>query len=115
MHSGKVQLWESLVSRWISVTERMPECQKMILLHAPTSQRGAVDYGFLDFADRKFKVQSMLGWDPADAYGEVTHWMPLPAPPCSELETEVLRCVTAGCNRPCAEGSPFLCAEHGQG
>jgi hypothetical protein len=28
-------------------------------------------------------------------------------------ETEVLRCVTANCNQPCAPGSPFLCAEHG--
>lgn len=79
------------MSKWIPVTERMPPCQKMILLHAPTSQRGTVDYGFLDFVDRKFKVQSMGGWDPADAYGEVTHWMPLPAPPCSEMETGTAR------------------------
>lgn len=68
--------------QWVSIKDRLPEAQHMVLLATPTSHRGSVDYGFLDFKDRLFKVQSMAGWDDVRHYGsEVTHWMPLPEPP----------------------------------
>lgn len=66
---------------WVSVKDRLPQSLKMVLLHAPTSPRGAVDWGFLDYRDRRFRVQTMGGWDPADDFGEVTHWMLPPTPP----------------------------------
>ena len=75
-------------NQWVSVKDRMPETQRMVILATPCSQRGPVDYGFLDFADHIFKVQSMAGWDDVRDYGgEVTHWMPMPQPPGSEVET----------------------------
>ena len=60
---------------------------KMILLHSPNNQRGAVDYGFWNTANGQFEVQTMAGWDAFTNYSyghEPTHWRPLPAPPVTE-------------------------------
>jgi hypothetical protein len=67
--------------RWISVLDQMPPEHRMVIFHTPTSQRGRVDYGFMDMKG-VFNVQCASGWDDVRNYGsEVTHWMFMPEPP----------------------------------
>lgn len=73
---------------WVPVSERLPDLQRMVLLHSPQSQRGNVQYGFYGFAgqskpgERDWFVTVSGGWEPATYTGKpVTHWMPLPEPP----------------------------------
>ena len=66
----------------------LPPSQTMVLLHIPLSHAGPVAYGFLDFADHKFKIGSagIQRWVEPDH--PVTHWMPLPKPPGQEGPSE---------------------------
>lgn len=70
---------------WIKVEDRLPETQKMVLLWMVNGHRGPVEMGFRDFADYKFKIMVMGGWDEAnqDGYGFVTHWALPPEGPTS--------------------------------
>jgi hypothetical protein len=69
--------------KWIPVSERLPQAQKMILMHLPNSHRGPVAYGFRDFATGKFMVgvSSSTHWMTCEGEDRVTHWMPLPEAP----------------------------------
>lgn len=67
---------------WVSVEDRLPPAQRMVLMACPESQRAAVQYGFLDYAQREFMTGTTGGWEPVRYTGKpVTHWMPLPAAP----------------------------------
>jgi len=63
-----------------------PSDHSMLLLYAPTNQRGRIDWGFRDFTTGKFMVSSALEhWTPIEEYGGVvTHFIKvrdIPAPP----------------------------------
>jgi hypothetical protein len=66
-------------TRWIPVTERLPEDPvKKVLIFVPHSHGNIVDVGRYLGAD---------GWVPEGWYltqNAVTHWMPLPEPPKEE-------------------------------
>ena len=78
---------------WISVDDKLPESQKMVLLYAPRNYNtaGGITYGWYDYAGRGFMHQAAFGATPVDddmtakrsekRWTGVTHWMPLPEPP----------------------------------
>lgn len=71
-----IQQLESLVPRWISVEERLPEKGDVVL---------AMWHGEMEFARY---APHRLGWynlaTRYDSPNAVTHWMPLPEPPKEE-------------------------------
>jgi len=91
---------ERLENRWISVDQRLPDTQKMVLCYMPVAYNGQIHYGWLN-QDLDFRGNpSKKTWrehshnayahameDPlftgTDA-SKVTHWMPLPEPPAKE-------------------------------
>jgi hypothetical protein len=68
-------------SEWISVEEKMPAAQEDVLLYLPTL--GIVNGLWIS---NKFKV---YGFDVFTPREDVTHWMPLPAPPKPNTEVQV--------------------------
>jgi len=91
---------ERLENRWISVDQRLPDTQKMVLCYMPVAYNGQIHYGWLN-QDLDFRGNpSKKTWrehshnayahameDPlftgTDA-SKVTHWMPRPEPPAQE-------------------------------
>ena len=67
-------------SKWIPVTERLPEGDKVVLCYK--ANRG-IRFGKLLDATYADGVQAFMDRDRAFAFG-VTHWMPLPEPPKEE-------------------------------
>lgn len=59
-------------SRWIPVTERLPERFVYVLV--------MTDFGEAAVARLKGNGRWYIGWD-NDQYAGITHWMPLPEPP----------------------------------
>ena len=57
-------------SDWVKCSERMPELNVPVLVHTGSGMR--IDKAY-DFGDGVSFYE--------DLYGDVTHWMPLPAPP----------------------------------
>ena len=55
---------------WVKCSERMPELNVPVLVHTGSGMR--IDKAY-DFGDGVSFYE--------DLYGDVTHWMPLPAPP----------------------------------
>lgn len=77
--------WES---RWIPVSERLPEKTSHYLVHIECKCDGELWSKWTDVAwfYRKFYWEYRYG---AEFFKEtVTHWMPLPQPPKEELEYE---------------------------
>ena len=64
----------TLATDWIPCSERMPELNVPVLVH--TGSRMEIDHTY-DFGDGASFYN--------DLYDDVTHWMPLPAPP-TEVE-----------------------------
>jgi hypothetical protein len=67
-------------SKWIPVTERLPEGDKVVLCYK--ADRG-IRLGKLLDATYANGVQAFMDRDRVFAFG-VTHWMPLPEPPKGE-------------------------------
>lgn len=72
---------------WISVEERLPECENMAETEALLfmTSAGRVEAGYFGrgsvWRDVYFRhYRTCVGWDVSD----VTHWMPLPEPPKGE-------------------------------
>ena len=59
---------------WVKCSERMPELNVPVLVHTGSGME--IDHTY-DFGDGASFYE--------DLYGDVTHWMPLPAPP-TEVE-----------------------------
>jgi hypothetical protein len=73
--AGSAPMLGSVANGWISVTERLPESGEMVMVW---------DYGehlmaWLNFTSNGTAYFSAQG----RSNFEVTHWMPLPAPPLS--------------------------------
>ena len=60
----------TLTTDWVKCSERMPELNVPVLAHTGSGMR--IDKAY-DFGDGVSFYE--------DLYGDVTHWMPLPAPP----------------------------------
>ena len=60
----------TLATDWVKCSERMPELDVPVLVHTGSGMR--IDKAY-DFGDGVSFYE--------DLYGDVTHWMPLPAPP----------------------------------
>lgn len=61
---------------WISVNDKMPDDETVVLVFAPEDKSEPVWLGYF--------VSELNVWsDPTGAYidEEITHWMPLPEPP----------------------------------
>jgi len=70
-----IKSWDTRTRGWISVDERLPKPDTTVLGYMPT-----VDYWYgLLIHDG----ESWIDWvdESYEPNGEVTHWMPLPAPP----------------------------------
>ena len=64
--------WQAKRSPWISVKERLPENQDIVLVRGEyggkaTAYLHGKDSGFIVYGEDAYKV-----------FGEVTHWMPIP-------------------------------------
>ena len=64
--------WQAKQSPWISVKERLPENQDLVLVRGEyggkaTAYLHGKDSGFIVYGEDAYKV-----------FGEVTHWMPIP-------------------------------------
>ena len=64
--------WQAKQSPWISVKERLPENQDIVLVRGEyggkaTAYLHGKDSGFIIYGEDAYKV-----------FGEVTHWMPIP-------------------------------------
>ena len=88
-HSAFVMLEES---RWIPVTERLPENYDMVICYTPVD--GLMCVGFCHKYEWAGKM--LLKWKIVTAMRgtqtltkKVTHWMPLPEPPKEEEDAEV--------------------------
>ena len=64
--------WQAKQSTWVSVEERLPENQDIVLVRdeyggKATAYLHGKDSGFIIYGEDAYKV-----------FGEVTHWMPIP-------------------------------------
>lgn len=64
--------WQARQSPWVSVEERLPENQDIVLVRGEyggkaTAYLHGKDSGFIVYGEDAYKV-----------FGEVTHWMPIP-------------------------------------
>lgn len=64
--------WQAKQSPWVSVKERLPENQDIVLVRGEyggkaTAYLHGKDSGFIVYGEDAYKV-----------FGEVTHWMPIP-------------------------------------
>lgn len=70
----KGQLETTLESEWVSVKDRMPEPNTVVLVHYADGKICTADY-----------IDEYLGFVTSST---ITHWMPLPTPPESEDDVE---------------------------
>lgn len=72
-------------SKWIPVTERLPEDEELVLIHC---KNGAMFVGYCgkQYCDyeRRWRIKTALNSTKLLNLGRVTHWMPLPEPPKGE-------------------------------
>lgn len=71
---------------WISVKERMPEKEKLVLLFSQSNQRLSGSLIFLGSLEEDYdEVEGTLVFKESECCNSkdpyVTHWMPLPEPP----------------------------------
>lgn len=64
--------WQAKQSPWVSVKERLPENQDIVLVRG---EYGGKATAYLYGKDSGFIV---YGEDAYNVFGEVTHWMPIP-------------------------------------
>lgn len=74
---GKAAAMDELVREWIPVTERLPQCGERVLI----TEGNAVFEASLSISHKW--VRCGIGWTEG-----VTHWMPLPDPPCADMRKE---------------------------
>ena len=75
------------MSEWIKCSERLPEPMQDVLVWSPAFgiAGGEYDVAFQSrFVDEwcGAHISSHSEWD----FNEITHWMPLPAPPAEEVK-----------------------------
>ena len=70
-------------NEWVRVEERMPEEEQIVLVH----QKNGFIYCAEYFAGNKLLSPAWFIDNDCWEVGEVTHWMPLPAPPGTSLSS----------------------------
>lgn len=65
--------WQQQQSPWISIDERMPENQDIVLVRSEYGGKATAYFhgknsGFITYGEDAYKV-----------FGDITHWMPIPA------------------------------------
>ena len=74
---------QAQMPRWISVEERLPETDDFVIV-AVLDERGDTPYQYTDFG---WYLDAARCWIVnAEQRRDITHWMPLPAPPEEETE-----------------------------
>lgn len=72
-------------SKWIPVTERLPEGEELVMIHC---KNGAMFVGYCgkQYVDceRRWRIKTALNSTKLLNLGRVSHWMPLPEPPKGE-------------------------------
>lgn len=73
------------VQKWIPVTERLPEGEKLVMIHC---KNGAMFVGYCgkQYCDyeRRWRIKTALNSTKLLNVGRVTHWAELPEPPKGE-------------------------------
>jgi hypothetical protein len=80
---------ERLQARWVLVSDRLPQEYETVLvatdggvsageIRFPDSESGASEPWWMVFKDRR---DSSPAWAGMVSFADVSHWMPLPAPP----------------------------------
>lgn len=73
-----------MASEWVSVEERLPQTGECCLVvwsgHVQRVSYRRVGVGFACADGYEWETSDCIGSDPIPD-GQVTHWMPLPAPP----------------------------------
>ena len=76
---------EKPMKEWISVEERLPEPFEVVLIHADTEGEDRHYITIGQFCDTTGSWEDFVSVDfEFNEYENVTHWMPLPAPPEEE-------------------------------
>ena len=75
---------ETTPNEWVSVEERLPEKGENVLVYAIAKYIGDTKIGI----DKLEEGERRPVWFYTHGWFEVTHWMPLPAPPKKELDHE---------------------------
>lgn len=72
---------------WISVEDRLPDYSQRVIIWFPLESMTASGYRDLFYSREGCGFEGTSDWctdeycPAASAYGEPTHWMPLPTPP----------------------------------
>lgn len=84
---------ERLRQPWISVNERLPDTEELVLVFVPGAryQKVGLDCWRMQHESpvewSSVTIETGMAWDEHE-FEEVTHWMPLPAAPCAALSQE---------------------------
>ena len=94
-----------MMSEWISVKDRLPECDGIVYENGIKGSKLVLVYGVNTEGEKTYGIARYLtdpqdkdwnewdgimnGWDEA-IYSKITHWMPLPEPP-QEVEDESVK------------------------
>lgn len=74
-------------SGWISVFDRMPDEGDTVLVFKPNDRFREIDFDTWDMQSEcpvsfsSVSVETGLGWNDTHDFYEISHWMPIPAPP----------------------------------
>lgn len=81
-NNGYTKGCEDSKPRWIPVTERLPEEEKLVLILCKNGAR-FVGYCGKQYCDieRRWHIKTALNSTKLLNKGRVSHWMPLPEPP----------------------------------
>jgi len=75
------------MNKWISVDEKLPFCSKDVLVYISNYPRPYIDvtctYRYGKDKNGNDTINWQDGWRKGQRH-EITHWMPLPAPPNTE-------------------------------
>lgn len=85
------KLLETIIPKWISVEERLPEPKTAVLVYGQRhvfNGKRIEDFPMVHVAYNRGYDEGWFSWDSEDVI-EVTHWMPMIKPPEDEADETV--------------------------
>ena len=73
--------------KWVSVKERLPKTMENVLVYAPNYDNygDKIQSSYITFDDKWFMTSGFCCTkDQYFGTQQITHWMPLPEPPCDD-------------------------------